>query len=169
MKKPLMQQVEVTLKLNLWLRADMEEEEIGGYVRKHLYHGFPHQVKAIQENKFLDILDIKEEREIYSPETRYFIGCIEERHGEQEYTHKVLFTSNNLDPHEGATHHLEHIAKTWHGDWDAEGEKDEDHHGCDREEEDGGWYFWAGEFHVKSSGRYLEIDRLTYDAIKEIM
>jgi hypothetical protein len=63
------QQVEVTLKLNLWLDAEKFgcAETIGDYVREHIYRGFDIQAELIQEGKLLDILTIKEEAELYAP------------------------------------------------------------------------------------------------------
>jgi uncharacterized protein YqkB len=59
------QEVEVNVKLTLWLDADMDQESIGVYVRESLYAGFEDQLEYIQQNKLVDILDIKEEAEIY--------------------------------------------------------------------------------------------------------
>lgn len=63
------QQVEITMKLNLWLDASMHEEQIGEYVRNSIYRGFPDQLGSVEENSLIDVLDIKQEAEIYETES----------------------------------------------------------------------------------------------------
>jgi hypothetical protein len=64
------QEVRVNLKLTLCLDARLEEEEIGVYVRSGIYDGFPDQLKLVKDNQLLDVLEIREEAEIYGTEDK---------------------------------------------------------------------------------------------------
>jgi len=57
------QQVDITLKLSLWLDATLDEDEIITHVRASLPIAFGDQLTAMQNP--VDILDIKQEAEIY--------------------------------------------------------------------------------------------------------
>lgn len=64
------QEIEVTLKLTMVLDAEKfgDVETIGDYIRRGIYTGLDKgQEHLIRDNKFLDILDIKQEAEIYAP------------------------------------------------------------------------------------------------------
>ena len=60
------QQVEITLALRLWLDAAMDEEAIATHVRTRLPHAFGEALTALVNP--VDILDIREEAEIFSTE-----------------------------------------------------------------------------------------------------
>ncbi len=61
------QQVEVTLKLSLWLDATMNEDEIVTHVRSSLPKGFGEELTAMQNP--VDILDVRQEAEIHGEHT----------------------------------------------------------------------------------------------------
>ena len=78
---------------------------------------------------------------------KHYIGTIEERNGEQEYSFNVLFKSNKPD----AT--LRRIALNWYDD-------------CDNKKgEDGGFYFMGGILFTEPD-RYKEITAEEYEVIK---
>lgn len=57
------QQVDITLKLSLWLDATMDKVEIVTHVRSSLPHAFGEELTAMINP--VDILDVREEAEIY--------------------------------------------------------------------------------------------------------
>jgi len=59
------QQVDITLKLSLWLDAEMEVDDITTYVRASLPEAFGEALTDMENP--VDILDIREESAIYSP------------------------------------------------------------------------------------------------------
>ncbi len=76
-----------------------------------------------------------------------YIGTIEERNGEQEYSHNILFKSNKPE----AT--LRRIAREWYDDCD------------DKKGEDGGFYFMGGALFAAPDG-FREITAGDYEVIK---
>ena len=60
------QQVDITLKLSLWLNARMDQDDIVTYVRASLPKAFGVNLTAMKNP--VDILDIREEAAIYSPD-----------------------------------------------------------------------------------------------------
>jgi hypothetical protein len=62
------QQVEVTLKMTMWLDARLDEEDIGELVRGGIYSQFPQELTPILPESRLDILAIRQEHELYNPE-----------------------------------------------------------------------------------------------------
>jgi hypothetical protein len=65
---PMKQQVDVTLKLSLWLDAAMDEDEIVTRVRSSLPKAFGEELTAMKNP--VDILDVKQEAEIYDNEEK---------------------------------------------------------------------------------------------------
>ncbi len=61
--EPMRQQVEVTLKLSLWLDATMDEDEIVTHVRASLPKAFGEEL-TVMDNP-VDILNVREEAEIF--------------------------------------------------------------------------------------------------------
>ena len=59
------QQVDITMKLSLWLDTGMEQDDIVTYVRSALPAAFGEDITAMINP--IDILDIREEAEIFSP------------------------------------------------------------------------------------------------------
>jgi len=57
------QQVNVTMRLSLWLDATMDENDIVTYVRSSLPLAFGRELTAMKNP--VDILDIQQEAEIY--------------------------------------------------------------------------------------------------------
>ena len=62
-EEPMKQQIEVTLKLSLWLDATMDEDEIVTHVRASLPKAFGEEL-TVMDNP-VDILEVREEAEIY--------------------------------------------------------------------------------------------------------
>jgi hypothetical protein len=60
------QQVDITLKLSLWLDTAMDEDEIVTHVRSSLPKAFGEELTAMKNP--VDILDVKPEAEIYGTE-----------------------------------------------------------------------------------------------------
>jgi hypothetical protein len=65
-KQPIRQQVDIALKLSLWLDATMDEDGIVTRVRAALPLAFGEELTAMLNS--VDILDIKQEAEIYATE-----------------------------------------------------------------------------------------------------
>ena len=57
------QQVDITLKLSLWLDATMDDDEIVTHIRASLPKAFGEDLTAMKNP--VDILDVKQEAEIY--------------------------------------------------------------------------------------------------------
>lgn len=62
------QEVQVLMQVTMWIDARLDEEAIGVLVRDSVVRGFGPAVTQVRPDKYLDILDIKQEAEIYSPE-----------------------------------------------------------------------------------------------------
>lgn len=65
MTTPSHQEVRVRLSLTLWLPLIMDEETIGVLVRDGIRKGFEEEISEILPDRYLDIIAIHEEAEIY--------------------------------------------------------------------------------------------------------
>jgi hypothetical protein len=65
-ESPMNQQVDITLKLSLWLDATMDEDDIITHIRSSLPKAFGKELTAMKNP--VDILDIQQEAEIYGEE-----------------------------------------------------------------------------------------------------
>lgn len=86
------QQVDVTLKLSLWLDASMSEDDITTYIRSSLPQAFGEELTALQNP--VDILDIKQEAEIYGTASTEAIQPTREAHRERLF--RLLVESQEL-------------------------------------------------------------------------
>ncbi len=96
---------------------------------------------------------------------KYYIGTLEERNGEYEYTLHRLFATED-DPQK----YLATLASKQYGDFiePEDREKPEEDWSVDRKESDaGGWYFNCGEVHVRA-GSYKEISESAYNELSFI-
>lgn len=59
------QEVRVQLLLSLWIPATMDEESIGVLVREGIQKGFEQEISEIMPDRYLDIIEIREEADIY--------------------------------------------------------------------------------------------------------
>lgn len=63
---PSHQEVSIQLSLTLWLPLTMDEETIGVLVRHGIQKGFEEDISKILPDRYLDILSIQEEAEVYA-------------------------------------------------------------------------------------------------------
>lgn len=60
------QEVRVQLSLTMWLPVTLDEESIGVLVRDGIQKGFEEEISKILPDRYLDILAIHEEAEMYA-------------------------------------------------------------------------------------------------------
>lgn len=62
-----LQEVRINLQMTIALPLEVEEEQIGEYIRNGIYAGFSEQMAYVKGSQLCDVLEIREENAIYSP------------------------------------------------------------------------------------------------------